>query len=160
MENTHLTLRVQAQHPGASRCPSHRSEIEPSPSRVVTRAYPADLVTPVTSAVFAAHVHEHPLVTYHRATGDGSAVKISAFLSRERSHRLGPYAEFFRHLPVEHQSAQPGYPELSALPLTAATEISPKPAATFSGAKLVRTTSGNRRARTTHPAVLAGDAVT
>ena len=44
-------------------------------------------------------------MTYYRATGDGSPVKISDFLSRERSHRLGLYAEFFRHLPVEHQLA-------------------------------------------------------
>ena len=72
---------------------------------MVTCAYPADLVTPVTPAVFAAHVHEHPLVTYYRATGDSSPVKISDFLSRERFHRLGLYAEFFRHLPVEHQLA-------------------------------------------------------
>ena len=72
---------------------------------VVILADPADLVTPVTPAVFAAHVHEHPLVSYYRATGDSSPVKISDFLSRERSHRLGPYAEFFRHLPVEHQLA-------------------------------------------------------
>ena len=105
MENTHLTLRVQAQHPDASGCPSPRSEIGPTPSRVVTCAYPADLVTPVTPAVFAAHVHEHPLVSYYRATGDSSPVKISDFLSRERSHRLGLYAEFFQHLPVEHQLA-------------------------------------------------------
>jgi len=72
---------------------------------VVTCSHPAGLVTPVTLAVFAAHVHEHPLVTYYRATGDGSPVKISDFLSRERFHRLGLYAEFFRHLPVEHQLA-------------------------------------------------------
>ena len=72
---------------------------------MVTCSHPAGLVTPVTLAVFAAHVHEHPLVTHYRATGDGSPVKISDFLSRERFHRLGLYAEFFRHLPVEHQLA-------------------------------------------------------
>ena len=81
------------------------NEIGPAPSRVVTCAYPADLVTPATLAAFAAYVHEHPLVAHYRATGDGSPVKISDFLSRERFHRLGLYAEFFRHLPVEHQLA-------------------------------------------------------
>ena len=81
------------------------NEIGPAPSRVVTCSYPADLVTPATLAVFAAYVHEHPLVAHYRATGDGSPVKISDFLSRERFHRLGLYAEFFRHLPVEHQLA-------------------------------------------------------
>jgi DNA-binding CsgD family transcriptional regulator len=78
-------------------------EIGPAPGRVVT--YPADLVTPATLAVFAAYVHEHPLVAHYRATGDGSPVKISDFLSQERFHRLGLYAEFFRHLPVEYQLA-------------------------------------------------------
>ena len=72
---------------------------------MVTCAYPANLVTPVTPAVFAAHVHEHPLVTYYRATGDGSPVKISDFLSRERFRHLGLHAEFFLHLPIEHQLA-------------------------------------------------------
>ena len=81
------------------------NEIGPAPGRVVTCSHPAGLVTPVTLAVFAAYMHEHPLVTHHRATGDGSPVKISDFLSRERFHRLGLYAEFFRHLPVEHQLA-------------------------------------------------------
>jgi DNA-binding CsgD family transcriptional regulator len=32
-------------------------------------------------------------------------VTISDFLSRERFHRLGLYAEFFRGIPVEHQMA-------------------------------------------------------
>jgi hypothetical protein len=83
---------------------------------VVTCAYPADLVTPVTSAVFAAHVQEHLLVTYNRATGDGSPVKISDFLSPGALPPAGPYAEFFRHLPVEHQPAQPGYPSCRHCP--------------------------------------------
>ena len=163
MENTHLTLRVQAQHPGASRCPSPRSEIGPAPSRVVTCAYPADLVTPVTSAVFAAHVHEHPLVTYYCATGDGSPVKISDLLSRERFRHLGLHAEFFLHLPVEHQPAV-SLPSPDArvvsIPLNRSSGDFTEPAATLSGAELVRTTSGNRRARATHPDVLPGDAVT
>jgi hypothetical protein len=43
--------------------------------------------------------------TYYRATGDGSPVKISDFLSRECFHGLDLYAEFFQRLPVEHQLA-------------------------------------------------------
>jgi DNA-binding CsgD family transcriptional regulator len=81
------------------------SEIGPAPGQVVTCAHPAELVTSASLAAFAAHVHEHPLVRYHRATGDGSPVKISDFLSQDRFHRLGLYAEFFRHRPVEHQLA-------------------------------------------------------
>ena len=69
MENTHLTLRVQAQHHGASRCPSPRSEIGPAPSRVVTCAYPADLVTPVTLEILAGRLgptRPFELVGYRR----------------------------------------------------------------------------------------------
>jgi DNA-binding CsgD family transcriptional regulator len=81
------------------------TEIGPSPGQINSCGYPAGLVTPGSLAVFAAHVHEHPLVNHYRATGDGSPVKISDFVSRERFHRLGLYAEFFRYFPVEYQLA-------------------------------------------------------
>jgi DNA-binding CsgD family transcriptional regulator len=55
--------------------------------------------------IFAAHVHEHPLINHYRATGSGEAMKISDFLSQRQFHRLGLYAEFFRPIPVEHQIA-------------------------------------------------------
>ena len=67
--------------------------------------WPADMLPPVGLDVFAAHVHEHPLVNYYRSTGDGQPVMISDFLGRERFHRLGLYTDFFRHFPVEHQLA-------------------------------------------------------
>ena len=67
--------------------------------------YPAGALDPATQPVFAAFVHEHPLVNHYRATGSGEPVKISDFLSQRRFHRLGLYAEFFRRIPVEHQIA-------------------------------------------------------
>ncbi len=67
--------------------------------------YPVGALDPATRLVFAAHVHEHPLVTHYRATGSGEPVMISDFLSRYQFHRLGLYAEFFRPIPVEHQIA-------------------------------------------------------
>ena len=67
--------------------------------------YPAGALDPETQPVFAAYVHEHPLVSHYRATGSSEPVMISDFLSRERFHRLGLYAEFFRGIPVEHQIA-------------------------------------------------------
>ena len=66
MENTHLILRVQAQHPGASRCPPPRSEIGPAPSRVVPRSYPAGLVTPVTLEILAGRPGPTGLFDYCR----------------------------------------------------------------------------------------------
>jgi DNA-binding CsgD family transcriptional regulator len=69
-------------------------------------AYPEDVVfSPDSMAAFAAHMHENPLITHLQATGDGSPVKISDFLSQERFHRLGVYTEFYRQVPVEHQIA-------------------------------------------------------
>ncbi len=82
------------------------NELGPAPGQVFYCAYPEDLVfSPASLAAFAAHAYQNPLVSYYRATGDGSPVKISDFVSRERFHRLALYAEFYRHLPVEHQLA-------------------------------------------------------
>ena len=81
------------------------NEIGPAPGQARSCGYPAELVTVASLDVFAAHLHEHPLVNYYRATGDGRPVKISDFLSRDRFHRLGLYADFFRQFTVEHQLA-------------------------------------------------------
>ena len=43
--------------------------------------YPAGARDPATQPVFAAHVHEHPLVNHYRATGSGEPVMISDFLT-------------------------------------------------------------------------------
>jgi DNA-binding CsgD family transcriptional regulator len=81
------------------------NEIGPGCGRTRYADYPPGALDPATQPVFAAHVHEHPLVSHYRATGSGEPVMISDFLSRERFHRLGLYAEFFRGIPVEHQIA-------------------------------------------------------
>ena len=81
------------------------NEIGPGLSQTRYWVWPADMVSPVGLDVFAAHVHEHPLVNYYRSTGAGQPVMISDFLGRERFHRLGLYADFFRYFPVEHQLA-------------------------------------------------------
>ena len=76
-------------------------EVGRAPVQVNSVCYPPATVPPVSLAVLAAHLHEHPLVNLYRVTGDGQPVKISDFLSRQRFHRVGVYAEFFRHFPVE-----------------------------------------------------------
>ncbi len=81
------------------------NEIGPAESQTSYADYPQGALDPATQPVFAAYVTEHPLVDHYRVTGDGEPVKISDFLSQERFHRLGLYAEFFRHIPVEHQIA-------------------------------------------------------
>ena len=81
------------------------NEIGPALGQTRYADYPAGALDPATQPVFAAHVHEHPLVNHYRATGSGEPVMISDFLTQQRFHRLGLYAEFFRDIPVEHQVA-------------------------------------------------------
>jgi len=81
------------------------NEIGPAHGQARYADYPAGALDPATQPVFAAHVHEHPLVNHYRATGSGEPVMISDFLTQQRFHRLGLYAEFFRGIPVEHQMA-------------------------------------------------------
>jgi DNA-binding CsgD family transcriptional regulator len=81
------------------------NEIGPATGQVQYRDYPAGVLAAVNQAVFAAYVHQHPLVNYYRRTGGSEPVKISDFLSRQQLHHTGLYAEFFRRVSVEHQIA-------------------------------------------------------
>ena len=81
------------------------NEIGPAAGQVRYCGYPAGVLAVVDQAMFAAHVHQHPLVNYYRRTGGNEPVKISDFLSRQQLHRTGLYAEFFRRVSVEHQIA-------------------------------------------------------
>jgi DNA-binding CsgD family transcriptional regulator len=82
------------------------NEFGPEPGQVTYYVYPEDVVfSPDIMAAFEAHVLENPLIEHLQATGDGSPMMISDFLSQERFHRLGVYTEFYRHVPVEYQLA-------------------------------------------------------
>ena len=82
------------------------NEFGPEPGQVAYCAFPEDVVfSPDIMAAFEAHVNENPLIDHLATTGDGSPMMISDFLSQERFHRLGVYAEFYRHVPVEYQLA-------------------------------------------------------
>ena len=72
------------------------NEIGPQAGQVDVVAHPCDVVTPDSLAAFAVFAHEHPLVVHYRRTGDDQPVKISDFLSHQRFHRLGLYAEVER----------------------------------------------------------------
>jgi len=50
-------------------------------------------------------VRQHPVLRHHARTGDGRALKISDFLSRDEFHRLDLYAESFRLIGAEDQLA-------------------------------------------------------
>lgn len=79
------------------------NEIGPGPDQVYYVDHPGGALEPATRAAFARHVAEHPVVKHYRCTRDGSALRISDFLSRAEFHRL--YAEFFARVPTEHQLA-------------------------------------------------------
>ena len=81
------------------------NEIGPAGGRVFFADYPPGVLNAMDGDVFTAHVHEHPLVSYYRASGTSEPVMISDFLSQGELHRTGLYAEYFRHLAVEHQIA-------------------------------------------------------
>jgi DNA-binding CsgD family transcriptional regulator len=81
------------------------NEIGPALGETRYADYPAGALDPATQPAFAAYVHEHPLINHYSATGSGEPVMISDFLTQQRFHRLGLYAEFFRGIPVEHQMA-------------------------------------------------------
>jgi DNA-binding CsgD family transcriptional regulator len=71
--------------------------------RVVWREHPAiSPGLPGARGIFERHMSEHPLIS-RGAEWDGSAVRMSDFLSRPRFHDLGLYQEFFRRLALEHQ---------------------------------------------------------
>lgn len=56
-------------------------------------------------AIFAAHLHEHPVVQNFLRTGDGRPYAISDFLTREQFEATGIYQQFYRPLGVEEQLA-------------------------------------------------------
>lgn len=61
--------------------------------------YVTDPVTadpPGGAEVLNHHLNEHPIISHYRRTGDGSAVKISDFLSAPQFHSRGIYSDFFR----------------------------------------------------------------
>jgi DNA-binding CsgD family transcriptional regulator len=66
--------------------------------------YPSGSLDPAAVEVYKAHLAEHPLVVHHRAGGRGPA-KISDMVSRPEFRRLGIYAEYFRHVPIDDQIA-------------------------------------------------------
>lgn len=81
------------------------NEVNPRQLRTNWRWNPAIEVPLDLQRAFERHMPEHPVIVHHARAHDGRTLKISDFLDRRRFHRLGLYAEFFRHFDVEHQMA-------------------------------------------------------
>jgi DNA-binding CsgD family transcriptional regulator len=56
-------------------------------------------------SALALYAHEHPIIMHYAGSRDGSALKISDFLSETAFRRLGLYADLYRHLDVRYQIA-------------------------------------------------------
>jgi DNA-binding CsgD family transcriptional regulator len=76
------------------------------PTPLAWQVQPADVADfPDSGRLFRQHVREHPLLANHQGTGDGTARRISDFLSDRQFRSLGLYLEFYRHTGTRYQLA-------------------------------------------------------
>lgn len=82
------------------------NEVDPDAGRAFFCAVP-DVEQYPSSAVaaFPGLVHQNPILQYQRRTGDGSARRISDFLSAEEFHELDLYQDVYALIGVEYQVA-------------------------------------------------------
>jgi DNA-binding CsgD family transcriptional regulator len=79
-------------------------DLESGQQRIV--AEPGSFVVPPEIEPFLVEfADQHPLIMYNIATGDGSAKKISDFLTREEFHARPLYQKFYKVIGVEYQMA-------------------------------------------------------
>jgi DNA-binding CsgD family transcriptional regulator len=79
-------------------------DLESGQQRMV--AEPESFVVPPEIEPFLVEfADQHPLIMYYTATGDGSAKKISDFLTREEFHARPLYQKFYKVVGVEYQMA-------------------------------------------------------
>lgn len=80
------------------------NEVDPVLTRVAYISAPESYIFPPGSdLLFASLAHQHPLIRHHAETGDGSAIKVSDFVSVDDWHTLEIYRKFFAEVGVEHQ---------------------------------------------------------
>jgi DNA-binding CsgD family transcriptional regulator len=80
------------------------NEVDPSAGRVVVVGRPRQPTTAELD-VWQRWAHQNPCLDHVLSTGDGSARRISDFLSPAEFHRLELYTEVYRPLGIEHQVA-------------------------------------------------------
>lgn len=82
------------------------NEIDAASGRAFFCAFPRDLDIGVADVEgFPYLVRQNPILQYEEATGDGSARRISDFLSRDQLHALELYRRVYGPLGVEYQAA-------------------------------------------------------
>ena len=90
------------------------NEVNPVARRTVAIAVPGDALRPESASVLDRYMHQHPTIRHIRSTGDGSAHKISDFLSDAEWEKLELYREGFAPLGLRYQMsvAMPAEPPL------------------------------------------------
>lgn len=91
------------------------NEVYPARERTIAMLEPETPGILLRLKDFREHLHEHPVINYTRATGDGTALQIDDFLTREEFHALDLYQKFYRQIGVEHQIAFSILPEGSEI---------------------------------------------
>lgn len=82
------------------------NEVDVAGRTVVWLADPAEATDlPDGPAIFAAQMHEHPLIAHHACTPTSGALKISDFLTLREFRSTGLYQDFFRPLSIKRQLA-------------------------------------------------------
>lgn len=71
-------------------------QIRPQVSELRYVADPVAADPPGGAEALNQHLDEHPIISHYRMTGDGSAVKISDFVSARQLHSRAIYSDFFR----------------------------------------------------------------
>ncbi len=81
------------------------NEVDPVAGRAVAIAEPPDERLREGLLVLGRLANEHPIIRYNMETGDGSAHKISDFMTRAEFHDSAIYRELYARFPVEYQMA-------------------------------------------------------
>lgn len=78
------------------------NEVNPQTQHIRAVGVPEELRFASDTEIWTQHMHEHPTLGYTQRTGDGSAHKISDFLTQRQFRRLALYNEIYRHLDGEY----------------------------------------------------------
>ena len=79
------------------------NEMDPVAGRATSLVHPRMELSELQHRMLAELSHEHPVIAYINETGDGSAHKVSDFITLEEFHRRRIYRELYVQLPMEHQ---------------------------------------------------------
>jgi DNA-binding NarL/FixJ family response regulator len=79
------------------------NEVDPTVPSIVFVTDPLDYADKSFSARFERYAHEHPLLRHMQTTGDGSARRISEFLTQDEFHALELYRDLYEPMGVEFQ---------------------------------------------------------